>query len=63
VRDNDRNFVSPEENADATADHEGERAAFPGREGEEGLVEAADERVWAVTVNPHAMMASEFGMG
>ena len=52
--------VSPEENAYATADHKRERAAFPWREGEESLVDAADERVWAVTVNPHSMMASEF---
>jgi len=50
----------PEENAYATADHKRERAAFPWREGEEGLVDAANERVWAVTVNPHAMMAAEF---
>jgi len=53
----------PQENADATADHERESAAFPRRESEEGFVEASDEGLWAVTVDPHAVTASEFRNG
>lgn len=55
-----RRIVSPQENADAAADHERECAAFPRRERKEGPVEASDEGVWAVTVNPHAVTAPEF---
>jgi len=50
----------PQENTDATADHERERAAFPRGECKEGPVEASDEGVWTVTVDPHAVAAPEF---